>query len=380
MLTPDIFVAPARPPREIYLANPSHGLPSAPVLKAMQDYLEEEAEWGGAISVQRHREQIDAGYAAAARLIGAEVDEVAFLESGNRALQALILSLRLQPGDHVLVDRTCWGGTLTMLADLPGVVVDVMPADAHGRADVAATRGMVHPDTRCILLTWCPATSGIVNPAQEVGVLAREIGAYYLLDACQMLGQRPVDVRALGCHAMAASGRKWLRGPRGTAVLYARRDFLAAHPAFMADQLARPRRDARSHEQGEASYAGRLALGVAIQGALAVGLDAIAARLAELSQRLREGLRALPGVEVVESGDDLSAIVAFHIPGLPAARALADLSAQGLRIGTMGAIYAPLDMAARGLDDVLRAAPQTYTSEGEIDALLQAVAGLTVMA
>jgi hypothetical protein len=109
MLTPDIFVAPARPPREIYLANPSHGLPSAPVLKAMQDYLEEEAEWGGAMSVQRHREQIDAGYAAAARLIGAEVDEVAFLESGNRALQALILSLRLQPGDHVLVDRTCWG-------------------------------------------------------------------------------------------------------------------------------------------------------------------------------------------------------------------------------------------------------------------------------
>jgi selenocysteine lyase/cysteine desulfurase len=111
-----------------------------------------------------------------------------------------------------------------------------------------------------------------------------------------------------------------------------------------------------------------------------VGLDAIAARLAELSQRLREGLRALPGVEVVESGDDLSAIVAFHIPGLPATRALADLSAQGLRIGTMGAIYAPLDMAARGLDAVLRAAPQTYTSESEIDTLLQAVAGLTVTA
>jgi selenocysteine lyase/cysteine desulfurase len=377
MLTPEIFVAPARTPRELYLANPSHGLPSAPVLTALTDYLAEEAEWGGARAVQRHQEQIAQGYAAAARLINAEQDEVAFLESGNRALQSLILSLRLQPGDHVLVDRTCWGGTLTMLADLPGVVVDVMPADAHGRADVAATRAMVHPDTRCILLTWCPATSGIVNPAQEVGVLAREIGAYFLLDACQMLGQRAVDVKQLGCHGMAASGRKWLRGPRGTAVLYASREFLAACPAFMADQLARPRKDARSHEQGEASYGARVALGVAIQGALAIGLDAIAAHLSALSAQLREGLSALPGVTVVESGKDLSAIVAFHIAGVPADRAMAALVAQGIRIGTMGPAYAPFDMAARGLTEVLRAAPQTYTSENDIATLVQAVSRLT---
>jgi len=380
MLTPAIFVNPARPSREIYLANPSHGLPSAPVLQAMQDYLVEEAEWGGAGAFQRHEEQLAAGYDAAASLIGAQVDEVAFLESGNRALQALILSLRLQPGDHVLVDRTCWGGTLGMLADLDGVVVDVMPADAHGRADVAATRAMAHPATRCILLTWCPATCGIVNPAQEIGALAREIGATFLIDACQMLGQRPVDVRALGCHGLAASGRKWLRGPRGTALLYVSRDFQADHPAYLADQLGRPRRDARSHEQGEASYAGRLALGVAIQGALTVGVDAIAARLAALAAHLRNGLRALPGVEVVESGEDLSAIVAFHIAGLPANRALADLVQQGIRIGTMGSLYAPLDMAARGLNEVLRAAPQVYTSEQDLDALIDAVARLSVIA
>jgi cysteine desulfurase / selenocysteine lyase len=380
MLTPDIFVAPARPMRELYLANPSHGLPSAPVLAALQDYLVAEAEWGGAGAMQRHDAQFAAGYAAAARLIGAQPQDIAFLESGNRALQALILSLRLQPGDHVLVDRTCWGGTLTMLADLPGVVVDVMPADAHGRADPVATRAMVHPATRCILLTWCPATSGIVNPAQEIGVIARELGIAYLIDACQMLGQRPVDVGALGCQGLAASGRKWLRGPRGTALLYVAPDFLAAHPPFMADQLGRPRQDARAHEQGEASLAGRLALGVAIQGALAMGPQAIAGRLAALSAQLRAGLRALPGVTVVESGEDLSAIVAFHIDTVPAARALAELAHQGIRIGTMGTAYAPLDMAARGLEVVLRAAPQVYTREADIETLVRAVAGLNVMA
>ncbi|WP_206243941.1 aminotransferase class V-fold PLP-dependent enzyme [Novosphingobium terrae] len=380
MLTPAIFVAPARPSREIYLANASHGLPSAPVLQALQDYLVEEAEWGGACAFQRHEAQLAEGYAAAARLIGAETDEVAFLESGNRALQALILSMRLQPGDHVLVDRSCWGGTLTMLADLPGVVVDVMPADAHGRVDVAAAEGMVHPATRCILLTWCPATSGIVNPAQEIGVLARKIGVPYLIDACQMLGQRPVDVKALGCHGLAASGRKWLRGPRGTALLYVERGFLAAHPACMADQLGRPRTDARMHEPGEASYAGRVALGVAIQAALAIGPEAIAERLASLSTYLRARLSALPGVAVVESGDDLSAIVTFRIAGVPEDQAMADLAGQGIRIGTLSKTYAPFDMAARGLQTVLRAAPQLYTTEQDIDALVQAVAALAVMA
>ena len=104
-----------------------------------------------------------------------------------------------------------------MLADLLDVSVDVMPVDAEGRADVAAARAVIHPRTRCIVLTWCPATSGVVNPALEMGALAREIGAFYFIDACQLLGQRPVDVRALRCHGLAASGRKWLRGPRGTA-------------------------------------------------------------------------------------------------------------------------------------------------------------------
>lgn len=380
MLTPDIFVAPARPPREVYLSNAAYGLPSAPVLKAMQDYLAEEAEWGAVCAAERHQEQFTAGYAAAATLIGAHEDEIAFLESGNRALQALILSLRLQPGDHVLVDRTCWGATLLMLADLEGVVVDVMPADAHGRVDVVAARAMAHPRTRCILLTWCPSTNGIVNPARQVGELAREIGAFYVLDACQMLGQRPVDVKRLGCHALAASGRKWLRGPRGTALLYASRDFLAACPAFMADQQGRARKDARSHEQGEASYAGRLALGVAIQGALAIGVEAIAANLSATAMALREGLRAVPGVEIVESGDDLSAIVSFHIPGFPVRRAMDDLAGQGIRIGTKDASYAPFDMAARGLDMLLRAAPQVYTTRRDIEALVQAVARLTVSA
>lgn len=376
MLDPASFIAPACPSATVYLANPAHGLPSAPVLDAVTGYLADEAEFGAARAAARHADRLAAGYAAAARLVGAEPDEIAFLESGNRAIQALILSIGLVPGDHVLVDRTCWGGTLDMLASLDGVIVDVMPVDAQGRADPEAARGMAHPRTRCILLTWCPATSGTVNPAAAIGALAAEIGAWFFVDACQMLGQRPVDVVALGCHGLAASGRKWLRGPRGTSVLYASRTLLYARPAFMPDQLGRPRRDARRYEQGEAFIAGRIGLGVAIAGALAIGIGRIAAHLEDRAAQLRRGLRAIDGVRVVEQGGDLSAITAFTIAGI-APDALVDaLDARGFAIGMLSAAYAPFDMAARGLATVARAAPQVYTGEDDIARLVEACAAI----
>jgi cysteine desulfurase/selenocysteine lyase len=374
MTDPRDFLAPARPSAGIYLANAAHGLPSAPVLDAMIGFLRDEAELGGARALARHAAQMTAGYAAAARLIGAGQDDVAFLDSGNSAIRALILSAGLAPGDHVLVDRTCWGGTLDMLASIDGIVIDVMPVDGFGRADPVATRAMAHPRTRCILLTWCPATGGIVNPAAAIGALASDIGALFFIDACQLLGQRPIDVRALGCHGLAASGRKWLRGPRGTALLYASRALLDQRPAFMADQIGRPLTDARRYEQGEAFFAGRLALGVAIGGALAIGLDRIADHVGTMAAALRDGLRAIPGVRVLDEGDDLSAIVTFVVEGQSPDETVLALARQDIHIAALSATYTPFDFAARGLTKVARAAPQIYTHEQDLERMLTAVA------
>jgi selenocysteine lyase/cysteine desulfurase len=149
----------------LYFANAAAGLMLPEVVEATIGHLRREAAIGAVPAAAEASDLLAAGYAAAAELVGADVAEVAFVESGNRALAALIQSAALKPGDHVLVDRTCWGGTLQMLSSYPGVIIDVMPVDQHGRVDVDAARSQAHPATKLIVLTWCPATCGFFNPA-----------------------------------------------------------------------------------------------------------------------------------------------------------------------------------------------------------------------
>ena len=139
------------------------------------------------------------------------------------------------------------------------------------------------------------------------------------------------------------------------------------------------RADARRFETGEAFVAGRLGLGVAIEGALAIGMDRLQARIADLAGCLRAGLAALPGVVVHDTGPALSGIVTFGVAGVSAAAARDRLAARGIAVSVREARYAPFDMAARGLAEVVRASPHVFNDEAEIDAIIAAVAALRAM-
>lgn len=358
-----------QPKASSYFANAAAGIMLPDVVEATVGHLCREAAIGAVSAAAEASDVIAAGYVAAADLIGAEVDEVAFVESGNRALAALIQSAALQPGDHVLIDRTCWGGTLHMLSSFPGVVVDVMPVDQHGRVDVDATRAQAHPATRLVMLTWCPATCAIFHPAEAVGLLAQDLGAFYIVDACQVAGRRPIDVRDLRCHGLAASGRKWLRGPRGTAVLYASRGYLSATRAFMADQFGQGRIDARRYETGEANVAARVGLSVALRAAQSIGVYAIERQLSDIANELRTRILAVPGAAIVEQGSDLAGFVTMT--GLDVPETIAALARAGITVSNPGRGYAPLDMDARGLTSVIRIAPHVFSTAGDINALIE---------
>lgn len=359
----------SKAPGSLYFANAAAGLMLPEVVDAVTNHLRREAEIGGPAAATEAGETLAQGYHAAARLIGAEVEEVAFVESGNRALAALIQSAALEPGDHVLVDRTCWGGTLNMLSSYPDIVIDVMPVDRYGLADVDGARGSAHPATKLVILTWCPATCAILNPAVETGALAAELGAFYIVDACQVLGQQPVDVTALRCHGLAASGRKWLRGPRGTALLYASRDYLATTLPFMPTQFGGGRSDARRYETGEAYFAGRVGLSLALHHALTIDTDL----LATTAQLIRARASAVPGISVIEQGQDLASFVTLNVAGKTADEVGAQLSASGIAVTTPGRGYTPLDMDARGLTHVVRIAPHLFTTPADVDALMRAL-------
>lgn len=369
----------------VHLNNAGAGLMPAPVLNAMLDYLTREAEIGGYEAAGEAAARLDAVYDSVARLVGAAPEEIALTENATVAWQMAFYALPLAEGDRILTARAEYAANYVaflQVAKRTGAVIEVIPDDPDGVLDPAGLERMIDHRVRLIAITWVPTNGGLVNPAAAVGRIARAHGIPYLLDACQAVGQMPVDVDALGCDMLSATGRKFLRGPRGTGFLYMRRNLLRSLEPPMVDHYGAPwvapdryelRPDARRFETWENNYAARLGLGAAIDYALDLGLEAIEARCSLLANRLRAGLGAIPGVVVHDLGPRPAAIITFSVEGLEADVVKGHLTAAGINVSTSKASSTLLDATARRLPTLVRASPHCYNNENEIDRLLEEI-------
>ena len=229
---------------------------------------------------------------------------------------------------------------------------------------------------KLIAISHVPTNGGLVNPAAAVGEVARGFEVLYLLDACQSVGQMPVDVQEIGCDFLAACGRKYLRGPRGTGFLYARRSaWEQVEPPFLdllAAEWIEPDRyvirdDARRFETWEGYVAGRMGLGAAVEYALQWGLPAIRDRVRYLADTFRTKLSELPGAQVRDLGQERCGIVTFDIEGTTSEQIKRVLADHGINVTVSYDRYTLLDMRGRGLPDVTRASVHYYNTEDEID-------------
>jgi cysteine desulfurase / selenocysteine lyase len=370
-----------------HLNNAGSSLPPAPVLDAVIDHLRREAEIGGYEAHGEREDRVEHTYDALARLIGSSRDEIAFVENATRAWDMAFYAFRFGRGDRILTGRAEYASNwiaLRQVSDRTGAVVEVVPDDEHGQLDVAALEGMLDDRVKLVSLVHVPTQGGLVNPAAEVGRLTRAAGVPLLLDACQSVGQLPLDVEAIGCDLLSATGRKFLRGPRGTGFLYVRRGLVEQlEPPFLDMHAAEwdrldgytIRADARRFENWESYVAGRIGLGVAADYALALGLDEIWERDRSLAARLRSALAEVPGVALHDQGETKGAIVTFTVAGRPARRVQADLAARGVNVSIMSTSSARLDLEARGIDELIRASVHYFNADEELDRLVETVRG-----
>ncbi len=374
--------------RQAYLHNAGAALMPQPVVEAMKRHIDLEAAIGGYAAAGREAERLQALYGSIARLLNAAPDEIAITENATVAWQMAFYALAFAPGDRILTAQAEYAANYVaylQVARRTGCVVEVVPSDASGQLDVEALQRMIDARVKLIAITWVPTNGGLVNPAAEVGRIARAHGIVYLLDACQAVGQMPVDVQALGCDMLSATGRKFLRGPRGTGFLYVRRDLLRRLEPPMIDHFAAPwvardryklRDDARRFETWENNYAARLGLAAAVDYALALGLEPIEARCRLLAGRLRAGLAEIKAVTLRDLGPSPSAIVSFTMQDHDAACIVAQAAREGITIGASNPSSTRLDAEARNLPPLVRASPHYYNTEADIDRLLTCVAAL----
>ena len=371
--------------QRIHLNNAGAALMPKPVLDAVTGYLNREAEIGGYETAAEAADRLGGVYDSIARLVGASRDEIALTENATVAWQLAFYALSFKPGDRILTARAEYGANYVaflQVAKRTGAVIEVIPDDGDGVLDPEALERMIDGRVKLIAITWVPTNGGLRNPAAAVGAIARRHGITYLLDACQAVGQMPALVEDLGCDILTATGRKFLRGPRGTGFLYVRRALMQSLEPPVIDHFSAPwvapdryelRPDARRFETWENNYAVRLGLGVAIDYALGIGIEAIEQRCRLLSGKLRDGLRALPGITVHDLGPDPASIVTFSIAGREAEAIKAKLALAGINVSVSPPSSTLLDANARNLPPVVRASPHYYNTEDEIEALLRAL-------
>jgi selenocysteine lyase/cysteine desulfurase len=242
-----------------------------------------------------------------------------------------------------------------------------------------------HPRTKLAVVSWVPTNSGLVQDARAVGAVCHDLGVPYLIDACQCVGQMPVDVRALQCDYLAATGRKFLRGPRGIGFLYVSDRALeqGAYPLLVdmrgaqwTDPAAFRLADgARRFENWEFASGLVLGLGEAARYALAVG-NAGGERAWALAAALREQLATLPGVRVMDRGRERCAIVTIDVRGHDPVDLKLRLRQRKVNTSSSDRDDGVLDMDAKRVEKVLRFSPHYYNTEEELTSAVGVLADL----
>ena len=372
----------------LHFNNAGAALMPAPVLQAQLRHLELEAEAGGYEAAAAAGDRIEAIYDSIGRLLNADRAEIALVENATVAWDMAFYSVRFAAGDRILTAEAEYLSNyiaFLQVARRSGAVVDVVPSDEAGELDVEALECMIDRRVKLIAITHVPTNGGLVNPAAAIGRIARAHGILYLLDACQSVGQMPIDVAAIGCDMLSATGRKYLRGPRGTGFLYVRRAVLdRLEPPFLDLQAAtwvepdryEMRPDARRFENWERNVAGQLGLGAAVDYALGWGLADIAGRIEPLAAELRRRLAEIPGVSVRDRGRRLCGIVTFTVEGKPARDIVAALRQRRINCHTSAPCSTLLDARKRRLPDLVRASVHYYNTEEEVARFAAAVAAL----
>ena len=373
----------------IHFNNCGSALPPTPVLETVINHLKREASIGGYEAADEAQERLNAVYDSTARLINSQPDEIAVIENATRAWDMAVYGYKFSPGDRVLLCRAEYVSNVIALLQLKErhqIEIIVIDDDEYGQIDLVHLEQELAKGAEMVTLTHTPTSGGLINPAESVGTLCNAYDTFFVLDACQSIGQTPINVKEIGCQVLSATSRKYLRGPRGVGFLYVEESALdQIEPPFLDLRAATWTSDmgyeivdgAKRFENWETNFAGKLGLGAAIDYALDLTVEKTSIRLKALAEILRSKLASLNQLSIHDQGKDKGGIVTFSIEGLKSEVVSQKLRAQKINTSTTAPGAARFDLDHRGIPTVVRASTHYYNSEEEIDCFVSAVAALS---
>lgn len=372
----------------LHFNNAGAALTPLSVVNAVKEHLDLESTLGGYEAANISLNKSEKMYDAAAKLIHCDREEIAFLENATRAWDMAFYSLKFKKGDRILTTMSEYGSNYLAFLHMSkhtGAIIDVISNDAYGQLDIEDLKNRINNKVKLIAITHVPTQGGLINPAAEVGKIAKKYNIPYLLDTTQSIGQMPIDVNEIGCDFLCATGRKYLRGPRGTGFLYARKQiieqcdppFIDVHSAkWIGDNDYSLASGAKRFETWEQNIAAKIGLGVAIEYAIELGLSTTWQRIQHLSHHLRQQLADIPNVELHDMGKNKCGIITFSFKNKSNQDIQKYLANMKINVSLSLQEYARLDMAHRNLSSLVRASIHYYNTEDEVEMFCNAIHAL----
>lgn len=359
-------------------------LPPQSVVDAQHRHIDLEASIGGYEAAAQMADEEEAVYTSIANLIGAKPGEIARAEHATIAWFGAFWALPFEAGQRILTVEAEYAANAVSFIRAKerfGVEIEVLPSTPAGQVDLDALDATIGPDVAVVAMTHIPTNGGLINPAAEVGTITKASGVPFLLDACQSVGQLDINVDEIGCDMLSVTGRKYLRGPRGSGFLYASESILPRlntdHPDHhSAHWVDRERYEllpnARRFEYWEYNHAAWLGLGAAVDHAASIGMDRIETTVQARAEELRGRLTEI-GFEVRDLGENRSGIVTSTHPAMEASELKAALAERKINSSVTTPDSTLWDALRRDLPHLLRTSVHYLTTAEEIDQLVDAL-------
>ncbi|WP_288243301.1 aminotransferase class V-fold PLP-dependent enzyme [uncultured Chryseobacterium sp.] len=365
---------------KIFMNNAGSSLMPSIVVDSMIEYLESEEQLGGYETMNRKADALEEFYDEAARLINTKPSNIAFATSATEAYAKALSSIVFKEGDVIITTTDDYiSNQITFISLQKKLNIKIirtknLPDNELDLEDLESLINKHNP--KLIAVTHIPTNSGLIQDVESVGKLCKQYDVLYLVDACQSVGQLAVDVEKIGCDFLSATGRKFMRGPRGTGFLYVSDKVLEQDYApLLLDMRGADwtefdnyelYKTAKRFENWEVSYASLIGFTKALQYANNIGMHAIEHYNKGLSERLRENLRS-SGFSVWDWGKNLSSIITFSAPDGDLEKIQNVLKENNIFFSVTHKNSALIDFTRKNINGIVRLSPHYFNTVEEIE-------------